>query len=390
MEVTTLPDAIFEYRLPGVIIYGWGALARAGEEARRFGTRALIVSGATATRGMRDGLEAALCEAGIEAAVFDQVSPDPDDAQVEQAAQAAREACAEVIVGFGGGSPLDVAKAAAGIIGLGRTMRYCLDKQPGAPPIDKPALPLVSIPTTAGTGSEITQNAVIHDRKQGVKIGLRSPHWIPRVAIVDPELTLAMPPGLTARTGADALTHALEGYVSRRATAATDATAYRAMELVGRHLRRAVSDGADREAREGMAMASMLAGMAFANSGVGAAHALSHPLGSTHGVPHGEACAVVLPYVMEHALAQAAPKFAEIARALEPERTSATPQDATASVRRLFADIGLPGSLKALGIERERLAELVPGVMLSGSLRNNPRPLTEADVLALLQRAWEG
>jgi alcohol dehydrogenase class IV len=139
-----------------------------------------------------------------------------------------------------------------------------------------------------------------------------------------------------------------------------------------------------------MAMASMLAGMAFANSGVGAAHALSHPLGSTHGVPHGEACAVVLPYVMEHALAQAAPKFAEIARALEPERTSAAPQDGVASVRRLFADIGLPGSLKALGIERERLAELVPGVMLSGSLRNNPRPLTEADVLALLQRAWEG
>jgi len=383
-----LSDAVWEYRLPEVILYGWGAVRRAGEETRRFGSRALIVTGRTATRApeMLDRLQAPLRDAGVEAAVFDQVSPDPDDAQVEQAAQAARDARADAIVGFGGGSPLDVAKAAAGILGLGRTIRYCLDKQP----ITKPSLPLVCIPTTAGTASEITQNAVIHDPQRGVKIGIHSPHWIPRVAIVDPELTLGMPPGLTARTGADALTHALEGFISRRATPATDATAYRAMELVGRHLRAAVADGSNREAREGMAMASMLAGMAFANAGVGAAHALAHPLGSTYHAPHGEACALFLPYVMEHAIAEAGVKFMQVARALEPDLEDPEPEDGIAAVRRLIGEIGLPGNLKALGLERERLAEMVPGVMMSGALRNNPRAVTEADALALLQRAWEG
>ena len=143
-------------------------------------------------------------------------------------------------------------------------------------------------------------------------------------------------------------------------------------------------------------MASMLAGMAFANSGVGAAHAVAHPLGSTYGVPHGEACSLMLPYVAEHALADAevlarlGAKLAAVARALEPARANPTPQDGIAAVRRLLAEIGIPATLKALGIERARLAELVPGVMVSGSLRNNPRPVDEAEALALLERAWAG
>jgi alcohol dehydrogenase class IV len=205
-----------------------------------------------------------------------------------------------------------------------------------------------------------------------------------------------MPPQLTACTGADALTHALEGYVSRRATPVTDALALKAIALVGTYLLRAVrgaahgAAGADTAARDGMALASMTAGMAFANSGVGAAHSLGHALGALHGVPHGAACALLLPYVMEYNLPAAGDKFAEVARALQPDLRQTAPQYGAGAVRELLAAVGLPQTLAEVGVKHEELAEMVPGTMLSGSLLNNPRAVTEADALRILERAWQG
>ena len=385
-----LPPQGFEFRIPPVIIYGRGALARAGEQARRFGSRALVVCGRTATRGagLAQRLLGILADAGVEAAVFDQVEPEPSAATVDACVEAARAARAQAVIGIGGGSPLDVAKAAAGIFTLGgRAAEY---QPPTSKPIDRPGLPFIGLPTTAGTASEITQNAVIKSPTLNVKIGMRSPHWVPAVAIVDPALTDSMPPELTARTGVDVLTHALEGYVSRRATPVTDALAMKAMELVGRFLVRAAQDGGDLEARDGMALASMTAGMAFANTGVGAAHSLAHPLGAQHGVPHGTACALLLPYVMEYNLDAAGDKFAQAARVLEPGLVEATPRAGVRAVRELTRRLGLPQTLADVGVTREELAAMVPGTMLSGALKTNPREVTEQDALRLLERAWEG
>jgi alcohol dehydrogenase class IV len=379
----------FEFRVPPVIIFGRGTLERAGEQTARFGGRALVVCGRTATRGgAAQRLTQILKAAGIEATLFDQVEPEPSSATVDACIEAARQAGAEVVLGIGGGSPLDVAKAAAGIFALGgKTEQY---HPPENRPIDRPGLPFIGIPTTAGTAAEITQNAVIHNHALHCKIGMRSPHWVPQVAIVDPALTDSMPPGLTARTGVDVLTHALEGYVSRRAVPVTDALALKAIEFVGRYLPRAVANGADVEARDAMALASMTAGMAFANTGVGAAHSIAHALGALHGVPHGTACALLLPYVMEYNLPETGDKFADVARALDPSRDGARPQDGIAAVRALTRAVGLPQTLVDVGVKRGELAAMVPGTMLSGALKSNPREVTEQDALHILERAWEG
>ena len=380
----------FEFRVPPVIIFGRGALQRAGPETRRFGARALVVCGRTARQ--RGDSVARLIEslraADVEATVFDQVEPEPSNATVDTCVRAARDADVDAMVGIGGGSPLDVAKAAAGVFTLGGSVEQY--QPPDSRPIDRRALPFIGISTTAGTAAEITQNAVIHSPKLKVKIGMRSPYWVPAVAIVDPALTDSMPPDLTARTGADALAHALEGYVSRRATPVTDALALEAIALVGRYLLRATRDGADAEARDGMALASMTAGMAFANTGVGAAHSLAHALGALHGVPHGTACALFLPYVMEFNLEHAGRKFAHVARALNPDLDGAEPLQGIAQVRKLMRELGLPQTLQAVGVKRQELAAMVPGTMLSGALKSNPRDVSEADAMAILQRAWEG
>lgn len=381
---------VSEFRIPPVILYGRGAFDAAGEQARRFGARALIVCGRTATRraGAAVRLHQLLAAAGVEAAVFDQVDPEPWAATVDACVAAAKAAGAQVIVGIGGGSPLDVAKAAAGVFTLsGRIEDYM---PPTPAPINQPGLPFIGIPTTAGTAAEITQNTVIKSPTLNVKLGLRSPFWTPAVAMVDPALTDSMPPDLTARTGADAFVHAAEGYVSKKATPVTDALALRAMELVGRYLRRAVRDGSDHEARDGMALASMTAGMAFANTGVGAAHSIGHPLGSLHGLPHGTACALMLPYVMDFNLSETGDKFADIARALRPDLADPKSADGIHAVRELVADLGLPTTLGQAGVECEELAAMVPGTMLSGGLKINPRAVTEQDALDILERAWSG
>ncbi len=376
-----------EFRVPGVIHFGWGAVEKVGQEAARLGKRALLVTGRSAARrtGALDKVERSLSASGVESVLFDRVESDPSSGTVDQGAAMAREEKCDLVIGLGGGSPMDAARAIAAMAVMeGSILDYLRGK-----PIDRPGLPLINISMTAGTASEITPVSVVLDEERRLKFGIKSPLWFARVAITDPELTVSMPPRLTAATGLDTLTHAIESYLSTRATVPTEALAIKAVRLAARHLRAAFRDGADREAREGMAMASMTAGMAFANSGLGLVHGLVHPLGARWKIAHGEACGRLLAYVMEFNLPAAGEKLAEIAAALTG-RPEASPEEGIAAVRSLVSDLGVPCGISDLTISEEEMAALARDGLLSGSVKTNPRPVSESDSRELLERAHRG
>jgi len=374
---------VYEFRLPGVTHFGWGAVERVGQEAARLGRRAMLVTGRSAMKrtGVADRVLRLLSEAGVSAVLFAEVESDPRAPTIDRAAQTARAASCDVIIGLGGGSPMDAARAVAAMAVLeGSILDYLRGK-----PIDRPGLPLVNIATTSGTASEITPVAVIIDEDRKVKMGLKSPYWFAKVAITDPELTMTLPPSLTATTGLDALTHAIESYLSTQATPPSEGLALRAVELIRLHLRAAFADGADRAAREGMALASMTAGMAFGNSGLGLVHALVHPLGAHLGVPHGVGCGRLLPYVMQYNEPAASQKLARVGQALTG-RTKARASDAVAAVEELLQDLQAPSGIGDLPISEDQIAAMARDGLLTGAIKTNPRPTTEQEALALLQR----
>jgi 1,3-propanediol dehydrogenase/alcohol dehydrogenase len=355
-----------------------------GQEAARLGRRALLVTGRAAMKqtGTADRVVALLAAAGLSVLPYEGIESDPRAATIDRAAKAARAEGCDLVVGLGGGSPMDAARAIAAMAVLEGSITDYLDGKA----IDRPGLPLINIATTAGTASEITSVAVVlHERKQ-LKMGLKSPFWFARVAITDPELTLTMPPALTAATGLDALTHAIESYVSTQATPPSEGLALRAIELVGLHLRAAFADGSNRPAREGMALASMTAGMAFANSGLGLVHGLVHPIGARFGVPHGMACGRLLPLVMRYNQPAAEEKMAQVGRALT-RRPEAEAQDAADAVESLLRDLGVPAGIGDVGVPADQIPSLARDGLLAGAVRTNPRSVTEQEALALLQQA---
>ncbi len=373
-----------EFRLPGVIHFGWGAVQQVGAEAARLGKRALLVTGRSAARrtGALDKVRESLSAAGVESLLFDRVESDPSSATVDRGAALARQEGCDLVVGLGGGSPMDAARAIAAMTVMeGSILDYLRGK-----PIDRPGLPLINIATTSGTASEITPVSVVLDEERRLKFGVKSPLWFAKVAITDPELTVSMPPRLTAATGLDALTHAIESYLSTGATIPTETLALKSVRLAAQHLRAAFRDGSDREAREGMALASMTAGMAFANSGLGLVHGLVHPLGARWGIAHGEACGRLLPYVMEFNRPAAEEKLADVAAALTG-RPEASPEEGIAAVRSLVSDLDVHCGLSDLAISEEEMAALARDGLLSGAVKTNPRPVTEADSREILERA---
>jgi len=376
---------MYEFRLPGVIHFGWGVVEKAGEEAARLGKRALLVTGRSAARrtGLLERLRKLLSAAAVEIVLFDQVEPDPTSATVDRGAKLAREERCDLVIGLGGGSPMDAARAIAAMAVVeGSILEHLRGK-----PIDRPGLPLINIATTAGTASEITAVAVILDEERQLKFGMKSPYWFVKVAITDPELTMTMSPPLTAATGLDALTHAIESYLSTQASPPSEGLALKAVELVGHHLRAAFHDGSDRIAREGMALASMTAGMGFANSGLGLVHGLVHPLGARWRISHGEACGRLLPYVMEYNRPVVESKLVAVGRALTG-RPTATAHDAIGTVTSLVSELGVPRGISDLTISDEQMAGLAKDGLLSGAVRTNPRPVTEAESRAILERAY--
>jgi 1,3-propanediol dehydrogenase/alcohol dehydrogenase len=373
-----------EFRLPGVIHFGWGAFDRLGDEASRLGERALLVTGRSAMKktGVLGRAQSLLAEAGLAALLFDEVESDPSGSTIDRGGKLAREESCDLVVGLGGGSPMDAARGIAAMAVLeGSIIDYLRGKA-----VDRPGLPLVNVATTAGTASEITSVSVVLDEERELKAGVRSPFWFARAAITDPELTTMMPPALTAATGLDALTHAAESYLSTRATPPTEALALRAIALIGSNLRAAVADGDDRGAREAMALASMTAGMAFANSGLGLVHALAHPVGVRYGVAHGVACGRLLPQVLKYNAAAVPERVAAVGGVLLGRQVE-RPEDTVEGVESLVADVGVTIGIADLPIDEQEMPGLAQDTLASGSVRVNPRPVTEEDARAVLDDA---
>jgi alcohol dehydrogenase class IV len=383
-----------QFQCPAKVVTGDGSASAVGAEAQALGiTRAVVVTDKV-LHEKTDSVSkvvAGLQAAGVGVEVFDDVEPDPLVGTARRSAEFARRFTPDGIVGLGGGSPLDIAKATAAVLGN----QTPLDQMWGVGNIPRPALPMILLPTTAGTGSEVTPNCILTDVKPDgghMKKGIVSPHILARTAIVDPLLTATAPPAVTAAAGMDALTHAIETYVSRNAQPITTPLALEAIRLIGKYLRRAVADGSDLEARRHMANASMLAGLAFANGFLGAVHAIAMAMGGQFNVAHGIANALMLPYVMEFNEMAVTGKFTRIAAALgEPiqglsEREAA--RRAALAVHQLVTDVGLPHVLADVRISEDRIPALAEESFGNQRLlKNNPRSATLQDLSRILESA---
>ena len=381
----------YQIMLPEKIRFGVGCLETLGEEAsQRAARQAIIITDPGVYQaGLADPVKKQLARAGLSVDVFSEAEPEPTLPKLNAVAGELRRERYDLLVGVGGGSSLDTAKGLSVLLAHGgRGQDYIgVNKVPG------PGIPVFALPTTAGTGSEVTQNAIFGDPEQGRKAGMVSPYLLPRLALVDPTLTYGCPPKITATAGIDALVHAIECYTSNKANKVTDALALEAMRLIAGNLRAAVKNGADKEARNGMSEGSLIAGFAFGNAGTAAVHALAYPLGSRFHVPHGLANGLLLPYVMESNLPACRPKYAAIARILGAATGELSPSEAAArgvtAARTLVADIGIPHRLRDLGVPREALEEMAVATMeVTRLLANNPKLLTLDDVREIWQKAW--
>lgn len=380
----------FTFYTAGEIIFGPGKLKQIGELALRFGKNAMIVTRGDAlfANGTMDHLKAALKEAGVRYFQFNPPAGEPTVSDVDKGADIARRETPDVIIGIGGGSSIDLGKAISGLATNPGSVQDYLEGVGKELQIENQSVPYIAVPTTAGTGSEVTKNAVISSDGPGFKKSIRSPFLIPNVALLDPELTMSLPANVTAETGMDALTQLIEAYVSSKKQPIPRALCLQGIKLAGAHLRRAVEMPLDLEAREAMHLASLLSGMALANSGLGAAHGIAAALGALAGVPHGRACAILLPHVMRENLASCIKDYCDIADALNvgaglpPEKKA---QMAVESVAYLAEDIQIP---KTLSIDKSLLPELIKASQGS-SMKGNPVVLSDEQIGAILEKIIE-
>ncbi len=383
----------FVFNTTNSIIFEPGASRRLGDVlAGRLGPRLLFITDPGLRRiGLCDAAIASLADAGAEVAIFDAVEADPSRATLEAAVEAGRTVEATGVIGFGGGSSLDVAKLAALLLGSGED----LDNAWGVAQAKGPRLPLALVPTTAGTGSEVTPVSIITVGEEE-KRGVSSPIILPDVAILDAELTLSLPADITAATGVDAMVHAIEAYASRNANnnPLSQMLAREALRLLGANIERAVFEGSDLETRSAMLLGSMLAGQAFANSPVAAVHALAYPIGGTFHVPHGLSNALVLPHVLRFNATEAAHLYAEIAADAFPHLNSDEGNQAVCAsfieeLVALSSKLGLVTRLRDVSIGEQDLPKMASDAMKQQRLLvNNPRDVTEADALAIYRAAW--
>lgn len=383
----------FVFNTTPSLVFEPGSSARlAAIAGRKIGGRILMVTDPGLRRlGLCDRAIDSLREAGAEVTVFDEVEADPSRATLMRAVAAGQAASVTGIVGFGGGSSLDVAKLAALLIGSGED----LDGAWGVAQAKGPRLPLVLVPTTAGTGSEVTPVSIITVGEEE-KRGVSSPVILPDIAILDAELTLGLPSAITAATGVDAMVHAIEAYASKNANnnPLSQMLARQALRLLGANIETAVFDGRNIEARGAMLLGSMLAGQAFANSPVAAVHALAYPIGGTFHVPHGLSNALVLPHVLRYNAPDAAHLYAEIAADAFPHLTTEEGAQGRCGafieeLANLSRKLGMPTRLREVGIGEEHLGKMAADAMKQQRLLvNNPREVKEADALAIYRAAW--
>lgn len=370
------------FQLGTSVTFGPGALAGIGPAARELGLgKALIVTDpGVKAAGITGRVSQALASADIESVVFDAVEPNPSLETAEKAAARYRETGCSGIVAVGGGSPMDAAKGAGVLLANpGGLVAYV-----GVDKVAQPLPPLIAVPTTVGTGSEVTRFAVLTNTSQRRKLVLASARLMPHVALLDPELVYGLPAGLVAATGMDALTHAIESIISVFASPFSDALGLEAIHMIARHLPPAVHS-ADREARASLLYASALAGMAFNSARTGLVHGMSHPLSSYYGVPHGMANAILLPYVLAFNAPTCEAGLARIAQAMgQPAR----PQAAIEAVRRLSAEVGIPDKLSQVQVDETFIPNMSQDAFESGNAQViNPRKPTLAEVIELYQQA---
>ena len=378
-------DGVFE--MPTKVVFGRGVASQVGRFARELaGSRAMLVADpGVLALGIADRLAADLQDAGLTVTVFDHVQPNPRDVHCIEAADMAREASVDVLVGVGGGSSIDTAKCAAILMTNGGHPRDWEDF--GA--LHSTPVPVIALPTTSGTGSEVSPSAIITDTVRRKKMNLFDPRICPRIALVDPDLTMSMPPALTASTGMDALSHAVDSLHCRLATPASDAMALEGARLIALYLARAFADPDDVEARCGMAQASLVAGLAVGITDVSGCHCLAESIGAVYDHPHGVCCAVTMPIIMDYNLAVSQDKYVRLAGAFGIERQDRSDAVLAAGavdfVRELNQSLGIPRLAEL--IKESDLDVLAEKAAANTSRPSNPRAAERSDFRTMLQRA---
>lgn len=373
--------------------YGAGCRSVIADEVRkRSFSKALLVTDKDLIRfGVAEKIEEVLRNTGIPYEIFSDLKANPTITNVKDGVAAFKAAGADFIIALGGGSSIDTAKA-VGIV-VNNPEFADVRSLEGTAATKHRAVPTFAIPTTAGTAAEVTINYVITDEEARKKMVCVDPNDIPMCAIIDCELMYSMPKGLTAATGMDALTHAIESYITPGAWTMSDMFEMKAIELIARHLKNAVDNGTDTAAREGMAEAQYIAGMGFSNVGLGIVHSMAHPLGAFYDTPHGVANALLLPYVMEYnAESPARPKYLDIARAMGVDTTGMSVDEGVAAaigaVRALSLSIGIPQRLHEIGVKREDIPALAVAAFNDVCTGGNPRPTSVEDIAALYETAY--
>ncbi|WP_321325119.1 iron-containing alcohol dehydrogenase [uncultured Parasphingorhabdus sp.] len=383
----------FLFQTVPVLHFGDGCLAELPGQitALRASKPMIVTDKGIVQAGLIAPVEQTLRQAGFDVAIFDAVVADPPEAIVLQAVEVAKAAGADIVIGLGGGSSLDTAKVVAALAVDGAQP---LSDIYGIGLLERKGLPTILIPTTSGTGSEVTAISIL-TTGETTKAGIISPHLFADVALLDPALTTGLPASVTAATGIDAMVHAVESYTSRNGkNPVSDMLAIEALKLLTTHIETACSDGKNMQAREAMLRGSMLAGQAFANSPVGAIHALAYPLGGIYHIPHGLSNALVMPFVMQFNLEAAAPLYAELADALDLPRGSENSSEARAQqlidyLEALAVKVQAPRKLREIGIAQDATTELAEAAMLQTRLLdNNPREVTLADAQRIYDAAW--
>ncbi|WP_049048493.1 L-threonine dehydrogenase [Aeromonas hydrophila] len=381
--------ATFKFYIPAINLMGAGCLQEAAADIKGYGHRkALIVTDKILNQiGVVAKVASLLAEHGIESAVFDETKPNPTMTNVEAGLAMLKANGCDCVISLGGGSPHDCAKGIALVAANGGSIK----DYEGVDRSAKPQLPLIAINTTAGTASEMTRFCIITDEARHVKMAIVDKHVTPLMSVNDPELMLAKPAGLTAATGMDALTHAIEAYVSTIATPVTDASAIMAIQLIAKHLRTAVNQGDDLHAREQMAYAQFLAGMAFNNASLGYVHAMAHQLGGFYDLPHGVCNAVLLPHVQAYNAQVCAGRLKDVARhmgvdvsAMNDEQGAAA---AIAAIQQLARDVKIPAGLEQLGVKADDFNLLAENALKDACGFTNPKQASHEEIVAIFRAA---
>ncbi|MFW6137683.1 MAG: iron-containing alcohol dehydrogenase [Spirochaetota bacterium] len=363
-------------RVPELIVYGTNTVNELKKHAGKHGKKVVLVYGTGSLKksGNYDRIMDILGPDEFEITEISGITHDPDEELIKEVTEKVKQVKPDVIIGAGGGSVLDAAKASSMLATNGGEVKDYW----GGKKFSRPSIPCVAVPTTSGTGSEATNNAVISSRDHTFKKSIRSSYMMPNIALVDPSLTLGSPPGVTINTGLDALIQNLEGFTSRNSGPITDTLALKGIELSGKYLRRAAEDPQDLEAREALSLTSLYGGITLLNAGLGLAHGLSHPIGINFGVPHGRACALVMPKVMEYNYTARAEKYKQAGRLLSGTN------DGVKAFQVFLESLGIKPELSRYGVKKEHIPALVEGSK-GGSRNYNPIPHSDETVSRMLE-----